>query len=129
MVEGQSFDFNGFGGCRGTPAAKEIAQKGASFSLEHARLHKELVVECGVVEHMEDGAGRACFGIAGSEDEPGQPGVQHGTGAHGAGLKGAHQGAAEQAVVAECTPRLAQGNDFGMGGGVVCAQDLVVATA
>ncbi len=74
---------------------EEVAKKRTSFGFEHALLHYELVVEGGVIEHVQDGAGCTCLGVACGEDKPGQPGVQHGAGAHGAGLQRANEGAAE----------------------------------
>ena len=45
-----------------------------------------------------------------------------GRGAHGAGLKGDHQHAAAEPVIAKFAPGLAQGQDFGMGRGIVQAR-------
>ena len=51
----------------------------------------------------------------------GQAGMDAGRGAHGTGLKGDHQHAAPKPVIAQAASGLAQGQDFGMGRGIVQA--------
>src|SRR6185369_3578377 len=52
--------------------------------------------------------------IAGAIDDPADPGMHDGAGAHGAGLQRHEQFATGQTVIAEHAGRIAQGGDFGM---------------
>jgi hypothetical protein len=52
--------------------------------------------------------------------------VDHGSGAHGAGLEGDEEGAAVEAMVAEGLAGGAEGDDFGVGGGIVVAHDAIL---
>ncbi len=85
----------------------------------------EAVVGAEVVEGV-DGAG---LGVAGAVDEAGEAGVDDGAGAHGAGFEGDVEGAIEETPVAEGLPGLAEGDDFGVGGGVVVEFAEVVSAA
>src|ERR1035441_4240489 len=79
---------------------------------------------------VEDGkhrTGGTCFGIGGGKDEAVGGGVNHGSGAHGAGLKRDIKSAAEETVVAESSGGGAHGNDFSVGSGVEIAKDAVLA--
>lgn len=107
--------------------AKEGGEERAALVAEDAFDDFDAVVECGVVHHGENGAARSCFGIAGGEDEACDARMEYGSGTHGAGFKGAVEGAAGEAIVRERAAGFPEGDDFGMGGGVVGAEDLVVA--
>ncbi len=73
----------------------------------------------GLVEQAWAAQHRAALGICGGEHQAADAGVTDGAGAHGARLQGDEQGKAGQAVVAARLGRGAQGEDFGVRGGVV----------
>ena len=87
------------------------------------------MVECGVVEDGEGGTAGSGLGVEGGVDEAGEACVDDGSGAHGAGLERGVEGAVFEAVVAEVQAGFAEGYDFGVGGGVVVAEDAVLASA
>ena len=75
-----------------------------------------------------DAAG-AGFGVGGGVDEAGDAGVEDRSGAHGAGFEGDVEGAVFEAVVVEVEAGLAEGDDLGVGSGIVVAEDSVLAAA
>ena len=85
------------------------------------------MVQRRVIHDGEHGPAGSRLGIARGEDQPADPSVQDGSGAHRAGLEGADEGAAQEAVVAQQAPGRAQGHNLCMSRRVVCAQNLVVA--
>ena len=87
------------------------------------------MVELRVIEDGEDGATGAGLGVGGGLKEPGDAGVEDSTGAHGAGLERADEGAAGEAIVGKGETGGAEGDDLRMGGGVGGAEDLVVTAA
>ena len=97
-------------------------QQRAAFFGEDAFDDFDAVVERGMVHDGEHGAAGAGFGVAGGEDQAGDARVEDGAGAHGAGFERAVERAAGEAVVAERAAGGAQGDDFGVGGGVVGAE-------
>ena len=85
-----------------------------------------------MVHDAEDGAAGAGFGIGCGVDEAGDAGVEDGAGTHGAGFESDVEGAAfvifvQQTVIFEGAAGVAEGDDFGVGGGVVVAEDAVLA--
>jgi len=113
----------------GAAGAKEIGEHGAAFAGKDAFCNFSAMVKRGVVHDGEGGATGASLGIARSKDEARDASVEDGSGAHGAGLEGAEERAAEKAIVGEREAGGAQGDNFGVGGGVVGAEDLIVASA
>jgi hypothetical protein len=118
--------------CRIATGAEEGSQESAALVGEDAGGDLDAVVECGVVHDGEDGAAGPGLGVGGGVDESGDAGVEDGSGAHGAGFEGDIEGAAlsgggEEAIVRERLSGCAEGNDLGVGGGVVVAEDAVVA--
>ena len=115
------------------PLYEEVGEHAAAVIGEEAGGDFDTVVELGVVHDGEDGAAGAGLGVGGGVDEAGDAGVEDGSGAHGAGLEGDVEGAAaflgENAVVFEGAAGGAEGDDFGVGGGVVVAEDAIVAAA
>jgi hypothetical protein len=87
-----------------------------------------MMVEVRVGEDFEAGADGAGFGVVSAVDEAGDAGLDDGAGAHAAGLDGDVERGVGETVVAEKTRGLAQGNDFGVGGGVAIADGAVPAT-
>ena len=84
-----------------------------------------------MVHDAEDRAAGAGLGVGRGVDEAGDARVEDGAGAHGAGLERDVEGAAgvllREAVVGEVARGVAEGDDLGVGGGVVVAQDAVLA--
>jgi hypothetical protein len=76
------------------------------------------VGEAGVADEVEQGGDGAGLGVVGAEDQSGHPGLDQGTGAHGAGLEGDDQRAAVEAPGAEGGGGGAEGLQLGVGGGV-----------
>ena len=87
------------------------------------------MIELGVVHDGEDRAAGSGFGVGGGVDESTDTGVEDGSGAHGAGFEGGVEGAVFEAVVFEGVAGFAEGDDFGVGGGVAVAEDPVLAAA
>jgi len=80
-----------------------------------------------VVEDAEDRSAGAGLGVDCCVDQAADAGVEDGPGTHGAGLEGDVEGAARrQAIVGEGAGGVAEGDDLGVGGGVVIAQDTVL---
>ena len=82
-----------------------------------------------MIEDLKGGPVGPGLGVVRGVDEAGDPGVEDGPSAHGAGLEGTDQGATGEAVVAEGETGGAEGDDLGVGGGVGGAKNLVVAGA
>ena len=81
-----------------------------------------------MVEDAENGTAGAGLGIGCGVDQTADACVQDGSGTHGAGLERDVEGAALwQAIVGEGAGGVAQSDDLGVGGGVVIAQDTVLA--
>src|ERR1035437_2915976 len=85
------------------------------------------MVELRVVEDGKHRTGGACLGIGGGKDEAVESGVNHGSGAHGAGRQRDIKSAAEEAVVADGGSGRAHRHDFSMGSRVEIAKDAVLA--
>jgi len=116
--------------CGGVAAcAEEGGEHGAAFFREDAFGDFNAVVECRVVHDGEDGDAGTGLGVARGEDKARDARVEDGPGAHGAGLKRAEEAAPEESIVAEREAGGAEGDDLGVGSGVVRAKDLIVANA
>jgi len=111
--------------------AEEVGEQRAALFGEQAGGDFDAVVKLRVVDDGEYGAAGAGLGVGRGVDEACDAGVEDGAGAHGAGFEGDVEGAAggvlRQAVVGEVARGLAQGDDLGVGGGVVVAEDAVLA--
>jgi hypothetical protein len=91
------------------------------LSGEDAATHFNLVIEGGVIQNMHGGMHGSGFGVVGSVYQRSDPGVHHGSGAHGAGLNGHKQLAVSQTVIAEGRSSFAQRDYFSVGSWVgVC---------
>jgi len=112
-----------------TTFAEETAQEFGGFFGEDSLVNLHLVIELRMIEDREHRAGGACFGVGGGEDEAVEAGVDHGSGAHGAGLKRDIERAAEETIVTECGRCFAHGDDLGVGCWVCVAQDAVLASS
>jgi hypothetical protein len=112
--------------------AEEVGEERATLVGQEAGDYFDFVVELGVVHDAEDGTAGSRFGVGRGVDEAGDAGVEDGSGTHGAGFERDVEGAAfvvfvEQAIVFEGSAGLADGDYFGVGGGVVIAEDSVLA--
>jgi len=96
---------------------------------EKARVNLDAVVELRVVHDGKNRAAGAGFGIRRGVDEAGDAGVEDGSGAHGAGFECHVKGAIFDAVVGEVAAGFAEGDYFGVGGGIGVAEDAVLASA
>ena len=85
------------------------------------------MVRGGVVNYGQDRMNGSCFGIIRSVHQAADAGMKQRTRAHGARLNCSKQFAAAQTMVAEDLTGRAQGDDFGMGGGIVVGQVAIVA--
>src|ERR1019366_10023935 len=85
------------------------------------------MVELRVVEDGKHRTGGACLGIGGGKDEAVESGVNHGSGAHGAGLQRDIKSAILEAVGAHGGSGGAHRHDFSVGSGVEIAKDAVLA--
>ena len=112
-------------------AAEEVLEEFGAFIGEDACGDLHLMVEAGMVQDLEDGAGGASLGIAGAVDQSRDAGVNERSGAHGAWFDGGIDGAAgiAQTMVPQPGGGQAQGDDFSMGGGIVIEQVAVMARA
>jgi hypothetical protein len=112
-----------------TSFKEEVGEKGAALFGEEAGGDFDLVIELGVVHDGEDRAAGSGFGVGGGVDEAGDACVEDRSGAHGAGFECDVEGAVFEAVVAEIEAGLAEGDDLGVSGGVVVAEDTVLTAA
>ena len=86
------------------------------------------MVELGVVEDAEDRAAGSGLGVGRGVDQAADAGVEDGAGTHGAGFEGDVEGAAfGQAIIIQGAGGVAESDDLGVGGGVVVAQNTVLA--
>jgi len=89
----------------------------------------DLVVELRVVEDAEDRATCAGLWVGRGVDQAGDAGVEDCAGTHGAGFECDVEGAAlGQAIVGQRARGVAEGDDLCVGGGVVIAQNTVLAS-
>jgi hypothetical protein len=109
------------GGEEGTEQSGAVAGEDAAVDLD-------AVGEAGVADEVEQGGDGAGPRVVGGEDEPGDPGLDEGAGAHGARLQGDDQGAAVQAPGPEGGGGDAQGLQLGVGGGIAPLLAAVAAT-
>ena len=98
---------------------EKILQQGAGFFGPHPARGLGLVVELRMVKQIQHRARRAGFRLCGTPHDTFQPRMQHRARTHGARLQGHIQGAIVQAVIAQFFSSCAQGQDLGMGAGVV----------
>ena len=128
------------GGCgsgwQSAAGAEEGGEERAALFGEEAGGDFDLVVELGVVEDAEDRTAGAGLGVGRGVDQACDAGVEDGAGAHGAGFEGDVEGAAlvfafliDQAIVGEGAGGVAESDDLCVGGGVVIAQDTVLAAS
>lgn len=81
------------------------------------------------MDDLQHGAAGARLWVVGGEDQPTDPRMQQSSGAHGARFQGRHEDAIKQTVIAESDAGFTECDDFGVRGGIMRAQDAVVASA
>ncbi len=99
------------------------------MSSQHAATHFNFVIERGVVENMHGGMHGAGFGVLGAVYQCPDAGVNHGSGAHGAGLDGHEKIAVCQPVISDCRSGFTQSHDFCVSGGIGVSQVAVESAA
>ncbi len=105
-------------GLRLAALAEEVPEEGCGFVAKDTFDDLDAMVEQGGIGNLELAADTAKAEVAGTEDESLDAGGDECAGAHRAGFEGAVEGGGFEAVVAECEGPLAEGEDFGVGGGV-----------
>src|SRR5690606_16834761 len=96
---------------------------------ENAGDRRHAMVETRVFGEAHEGAGGACLGVGGAVKEAAEASVDDEPGAHWAGFERDGKGAVVQAPVAEREGGLADGDELGVGGGVLVEFAAVVALA
>jgi len=87
------------------------------------------MVHAGMAEHVQQRTCRTGFFIRRAIHHRADPAVDHGAGAHDARFEGDIERGVQQAVVLQHQSTLAQGHDFGMGGGIVTSNRAIPAFA
>ena len=108
---------------------EEIAEEGGAFGAEDAFDDFDAVIEQVAIGDLELAAYAAEAEVAGAEDEAAQAGVHDGAGAHDTGFERAIEIGALEAVIAKAAGGSAQGEDFGVGGGIAVRDGRVGAAA
>ncbi len=106
-------------------AFEESAQQFGGFVLEEALFDGDGVVESAVCGDVMEGSCVTGLGVGGSVDETTNTCGVGGAGAHGARLQGGVEGAAGEAPAAQVCGCLADSEDLGVGGRVICGLALV----
>jgi hypothetical protein len=106
-----------------------LLQQFRATACQDARLHFHAVVQGWMVQNLHHGTRSPCFRVWGTVNHAPEPGVNHGTSAHGARFNCNKQLAVSQAMVADRRARLAQGENFRMGGGIVIEDVAIVTSA
>lgn len=96
---------------------------------KNSRRDSHPVVQAGMVDNLHDSRDGSGFWIGCAEDKPGDAGVDDGSGAHGAGLKGDVERASTKPIIPQFTSGFAQGDDLGVAAGIVCGGDLIPSAA
>lgn len=99
-------------------------QRGGVFG-EDAASNGRAMIHGGIIENREAGANRAAFGIVCTIDEAIDASLQHGSGAHRAGLDGDVDGHPCEAVIAQSRRGRPQGHYLGVRGGIAAADGAV----
>src|SRR5256885_9617216 len=81
---------------------------------QHPLKNFDSVVERGVAEDLKTAMHGAALWVIATVDEPGDPRLNHGAGAHRTGLHGNVDSGAIQPVISEAFGRCAQGHDLRM---------------
>jgi hypothetical protein len=112
---------NAASGMRGSLAAggEKGLHCGGAFGGENAGGNFDAMVQRGMIEYLEAGAHGAAFGIVGAVHQARDTGLDHRSGAHGAGFDGDVERGAEQAIISDGARGGAQRHDFSVRGGIL----------
>lgn len=105
---------------------EEGLKQGEGFVVEDSGSDLGTMIEGGLLEEVEQATGGAPLGISDAEDNPADPTVDDGAGAHRTGLLGHVEVAIDEAPVSQRLLRLTQGQHLGVGGGVAQRLHLIV---
>src|SRR5271166_6259363 len=94
------------------PLPKKAAQQFGGFLPTDSPLHLHLVVELRMIQYFENSPAGAGLGISGGEDQAVNARVNHGSGAHGAGLERHVERATGESIVAQRRSCRAQYDDL-----------------
>ena len=83
------------------------------------------MVQPGIIQQLIEALHSPALGVYSAIDEALHAGVEHSAGAHEAGFEGDVEGSADEAVVCAAPGGIAQGDDFGVGSGIVGGYGLV----
>ena len=94
---------------------------GGAVCRENAVTDFHLVIESGVGEDLETRADCAAFGVVGAVDQTRDASLDHGAGAHAAGLQSDEECCAGHTIVPEEASCFTDHDDFGVGGRIAVA--------
>jgi hypothetical protein len=77
-----------------------------------------LMIQPGVIHHLQNRMHGACFRIFGAIHQATQAGVNQRSRTHRAGLNCSKEFAGAQTMITDVSAGFAEGQDFGMGGGI-----------
>ena len=104
---------------------KKLRSNSAASASADPGVPPHLVIQARMIQNFGDRARSAGLGIRGRVDQPVDAGVNHGAGAHGAGLQRDIEGNAVEAVVAQHGGGGAHGDDLGVSCRVLVAQHTI----
>jgi len=107
---------------------EEGLKERGGFACEDAGDGFNAVIQARMREDFEARADGAATRIVGAINEPGDAGLDHGAGAHGARFEGDVESDAGKAIVGEGASGFAEDDDFGVSGGVVVADGAIAGT-
>lgn len=113
-----------FGGAAAA-SGEEILEQGYRFFGANASGYFDAMIGAVVGEDFKAGANRAAFGFVGAVDEAGDAGLEHGSGAHRAGLDRHVKSRPEQAIVSHAECGFAKRENLGMGRGIAVGDGAV----
>jgi hypothetical protein len=112
-----------------SPLAKEVLHQVHTARCQHTAYDLDMMIELGVIDDLQYGVDRPSLRIFGPINQPADPGVGDGAGAHRAWFNRDVQVAIEQAIVADGLAGFAQRQDLGVRRGIMSADGTVAAAA
>jgi hypothetical protein len=104
-----------------TPSEKLLHQL-CSTSGQHSAPYVHLMIQTGVIRHLQSRMDGACLRVVGAEYQAAEAGMNGRARAHGARLNCSKQFAVAEPVIPEGASCLAQRHDFRMGGGIAVGE-------
>lgn len=105
-----------------SPLSEKALYQLRAAACQHTSLDLHAVVQLRVVQDLHDRVDRTSLGIIGAVDQAFYTRVDQCAGAHGTRLNCSKQLAVSEAMVTNESTRCAQGDDLGMGGGIVAGE-------